>query len=327
MTSVTVSAVVTAHNRRGFLAEAVRSALDSGADEVIVVRNFDGPIEGCEGRYRDLRCDIADTGEKEARGLEVATGDVVAYLDDDDVWEATKVPRIRERFGSDGRLVYFCHAQRAIDRSGQFVHATHREIEGKDPTQFASADRDDLRFLVERVWTGNNSSTVIRRSWALGWVPTLREAGWACDLFWFVAALLGDGGIELSPEPLVRLRLHDQNMSQTRGASSPDEFRRRHAASSTRFARAYDVMSRAVVARRGTGSPFGRFLDQGATAFHFFADLETGTRPRAAAWKAIWHGPGLRQRGVLGTAFVALLSPAEARRLLFRASLRRWELR
>jgi glycosyltransferase involved in cell wall biosynthesis len=325
MNALRVSAVVTAHDRREFLAEAVRSALVSGADEVIVVRNFDGPIEGAEGRYRDLRCDVAETGEKESRGLEAATGDIVAYLDDDDVWEPTKVPRLRERFGADPQLVYFCHAQRAIDREGRWVEATHREISGKDPRRFATSDRDDLRFLVENVWTGNNSSTVLRREWAARWVPTLREAGWACDLFWFVAALLDHRGIELSPEALVRLRMHGQNMSQTRGAS-PEEFRRRHAESSARFARAYEVLARVARERQGSRSGTVRFLSEGAVAFRFYSDLESGMRARASAGRALRRGPGLADRGVLAAALVAVVSPALARRLLYRSSLRRWRL-
>jgi hypothetical protein len=325
MTAVTVSAVVTAHDRREFLADGVRSAIASGADEVLVVRNFDGPIEGAEGRYRQIRCDTADTGAKEAAGLEAATGDVVAYLDDDDVWEEAKVGRLRERFGSDPSLVYFCHAQRTIDREGRLVRATHREISGKDPRRFASADSDDLRELVEHVWPGNNSSTVIRRAWALPWSPTLREAGWACDMFWFVAALVSEGTIELSPEPLVRLRLHTQNMSQTRGAT-PLEFQRRHAQSSERFARAYDVMAGVASARRGPRSRTVRFLREGSIAFRFYADLESNQHVRSSAWRALWAGPGLRDRGVLVSALVAVISPGLARRMLYRSSLRRWRL-
>ena len=173
MPAVRVTAVVTAHDRRQYLAEAVRSALDSGADEVVVVRNFAGPIDGCEGRYRDVPCEIPDTGEKEARGADAATGEVVAFLDDDDVWEPTKVPALREAFGRDPDLVYFCHRQSAIDSQGRPVAASHRELTGKDPTRFRSADHGDLRQLVETVWPGNNSSTALRASTTSG-----RGAGW-----------------------------------------------------------------------------------------------------------------------------------------------------
>jgi len=325
VTAPSVTAVVTAHDRREFLARAVRSALDGGADEVVVVRNFSGPIEGCEGRYRDVPCDIPDTGEKEARGVEASTSDVVGFLDDDDEWEPAKVPRIREVFGRDPGVVYFVHCQRPIDRDGQPVTAVHPEIQGKDPARFAQVDRGDLQRLVDEVWPGNNSSTVVRRGWALEWVGSLRSAGWACDLFWFVAALLSGRELELSGETLVRLRLHERNMSQTRGAT-PEEFRRRHGESSARFARAYDVLTALARVRRGPTAPMTRFLAEGAVAFHFFADLEGGVRPRSAAWRVLWHGPGLRQRGVVGSALVALVTPAGARRLLYRASERRWRL-
>ncbi|MGI0130675.1 MAG: glycosyltransferase [Thermoplasmata archaeon] len=325
MGAPTVSAVVTAHDRRTFLPDAVGSALASGADEVIVVRNFSGPIEGCEGRYRDVPCDVPDTGEKEARGVAAAEGDVVAFLDDDDLWETAKVAAVRERFASRPDLIYFCHRQRPIDVEGRWVDASHPELTGKDPTRFARTDRADLRTLVEEVWPGNNSSTVVSRRWAMGWLPTLRAAGWSCDLFWFVAALLSDGEMELSPTPLVRLRLHDRNMSSTRGAS-PEEFRRRHAEASARFARAYDVLARATGDRRGAGSAMGRYLSESAVAFHFFSDLESGLRPRSAAARALRRGPGLHRSGVVGSALVTLISPAVARRLVYRSSVRRWRL-
>jgi hypothetical protein len=325
MAGPTVSAVVTAQDRRAFLAEAVASALASGADEVVVVRNFSDPIDGVEGRYRDVPCSEAETGVKQAAGLENARCDVVAFLDDDDTWEPEKVPHVRELFGNDPSLVYYCHDQLPVDRAGRPVEARHREWARKDPRRFATWDGDDLRVLFDEIWPGNNSSTVARRDWGLGWTAALREAGWAADRFWFAAALLDRRSVRLEDAPLTHLRLHDLNMSQTRGAS-PEEFRVRHATASARFARSCRTLARIASERAGPDSPIASHFSRAAAEFGFFADLENGHRPRSSALSVLRHGPGKSDRAVTATALVTLVSPSLARRLLYRSSLRRWRL-
>lgn len=325
MSAVRVAAVVTAHDRREFLPLAVRSALDSGVEEVIVVRNFDGPIEGCEGAYRNVPCSVPDTNEKEARGLEASTADVVGFLDDDDLWTSEKVPLLRTRFGEDPDLIYLCNAQRPIDVQGRPVTASHRELADKHPERFSLWDGRDFDLLVRTIWPGNNSSTVVRRSWGAEWLPAFREAGWSADIFWLVAALLSRRQVAIVPDVVTLLRLHDANMSQTRG-STPEQFRARHRTSSERFARSNATLARLSNQRLGPTAPMTAYLTEKAESFRFFADLEAGLRARRAAARALTHRAGRRDRGVFLSALVALASPELARRMLYRSSVRRWSL-
>jgi Glycosyl transferase family 2 len=325
VTSPKISAVITAHDRAGFLASAVHSALDAGVDEVIVVRNFEGPIAQCEGRYRHILCNAPETNEKEARGLEEAQGDVVGFLDDDDLWAPEKAARLRGLFGTDPGLVYYCHAQRPVDAEGRPVRADHREFAAKQPSRFAEWDGRDFDRLVRGIWPGNNSSTVVRRTWATEWLTDFREAGWSADLFWLVAALLSGRRMQIGPEPLTMLRLHDQNMSQTRGSTAA-EFRTRHRTTSERFARSSATLARIASERAGPAASVSKFLARTAEGFRFFAALEAGTRPRRAAGRAILRAAGRANPGVSPIALVSLASPEAARRLLYRSSRRRWSL-
>ena len=320
-----VTAVITAHDRVAFLPRAVRSALQSGADEVIVVRNYSSPIEGCEGQYRDILCTVPDTGEKQCRGIEAAAGDIVAILDDDDLWTPEKVPRVRAVFSEDPTLVYWCHAQTPIDADDRPTQAGHRELAATHPERFPQWDGKDFTDLVRNIWPGNSSSTSLRRTWALEWVAAAREAGWSADLFWLFAAVLSGRRLLITPETLTRLRLHAQNMSHAR-ASTPEEFRERHRIGCERFARANGTMARLSAARTGPDSPMTRYLAHATEGFRFFAALEGGNRPRRAAARALGTGAGRGDRGVLLTALVTLLSPGLARRILYRSSLRRWRL-
>jgi hypothetical protein len=321
-----LTAVITAHDRREYLPAAVESAVGAGADEVIVVRNFSGEIPGQEGRYRDVPCAAAETNEKEALGLEAASGELVGFLDDDDLWTPATGAVLRGSFGARPDLVYLCHGHRPIDAEGRPVAASHPELIEKDPGRFASWDGKDFRRLVRTIWPGNNSSTVVRRSWATDWLPDFRRAGWSADLFWLVAALGSGRSVDILPEPLTLLRLHDRNMSQTRG-STPVDFRRRHRETSERFARSTAVLAELANARTGPTSSMTRYLSEHAEGYRFFAALEAGDRPRRAAWRALRRAGGREDRAVLGTALVALATPAGARRLLYRSGLRRWGLR
>ncbi|HLM90760.1 MAG TPA: glycosyltransferase family 2 protein [Thermoplasmata archaeon] len=326
MNAPTVTAVITAHDRVAFLPYAVRSALDGGADQVVVVRNFTGPIEGCAGRYLDVLCPIPDTAEKQCRGLEAARCEVVSFLDDDDVWTPEKLSRVRTLFGGDPTLLYYDHAQRPIDAEGRPILASHPELAATHPERFDQWDGRDFGELVKTIWPGNSSSTSVRRAWAVDWITAAREAGWSADLFWLVAALLsGRAGVRITPEPLTLLRLHDRNMSHARGAT-PEEFRTRHRIASERFARANGTLARIATERVGPASPMTQYLTRAAEGFRFFAALEAGDRARSAALRALRAGAGKGDRGVRLAAGMALVSPALARRLLFRSSLRRWAL-
>jgi len=314
--------VITAHDRKSFLSAAVRSAIDAGADEVIVVRNFSGPVDGCEGRYRDLPCAVPETNAKEAAGLEVASGDLVGFLDDDDLWAPEKGATLRALFGADPDLVYYCHAQAPIDEAGHDVRDRHPEFGARRPSPETSGSAGDFVRLVTH-WPGNNSSTVVRRDWASGTLGVVREAGWAADLTWFATAALSGRRYRVGPELLTLLRLHLENMSHA-GDSTPEAFRAHHRLSSERFGRATSALARLAAERAGPTSTIGRYLAELAVGYHFLAALEAGEHPRRAAVTALRRGPGLRNRGVTGTALVALASPGLARRLLYRSSQRRW---
>lgn len=326
MTTPTITAVITAHDRVAFLPHAVRSALDAGVDQVVVVRNFTGPIEGCEGRYEDLLCPTPDTAEKQCRVLEAARGEVVCLLDDDDLWTPEKVPRVRALFGESPGLFFYNHAQRPIDAEGRPIQADHPELAGTHPERFDQWDGQDFDELVRAIWPGNCSSISLRRSWAVEWIPAAREAGWSADLFWLCAALMtGRAGVRITPEPLTLLRLHDQNMSHARATSASD-FRTRHRIACERFARANGTLARIAAQRVGPAAPMTQFLHRATEGFRFLAALEAGDRARRAALRALGQGAGRRNRGVRVAALVASVSPALARRLLYRSSLRRWRL-
>ena len=88
-----VSVIMPTRNRDTLLREALASVIanrDARLDlEVLVIDNGRGAETrsiAAEFGARYLRCDIQDIAAARNRGIEVAMGDYVTFLDDDDVW-------------------------------------------------------------------------------------------------------------------------------------------------------------------------------------------------------------------------------------------------
>jgi Glycosyl transferase family 2 len=289
--------VVTAHDptRAKWLGPAVASALASGADEVVVVRPYEGSLGDLDGRFRDVRTSEPTPGGKHADGVAAATGAVVAFLDDDDEWKPEKVGVLREHFGARPDLVLLNHAFDEIDEQGRFVRP------GKPL----------------RGWWTLSSNIAVRREWALPRISVLRDAGWENDEVWATLAQVdAPTGFEVLPQSLTRWRDHAGNISRAH-QDSASSFRAAHARLYPRWVGAEDAMVRFALGRSlPESSPIVTLHRQRKTEFEFLAALETDRSARAAA------AAFLRTRFATGRlrtlARLARISPGLARYALYR---------
>jgi glycosyltransferase involved in cell wall biosynthesis len=107
----TVSVIVPCYNHGRYLAEALNSILDqsSAADEVIVVD--DGSTDdshavaaGFGGRVRLVRQARQGIGGARNAGLPLANGEIIGFLDADDLWPADSLSRRRGALAADGAV-------------------------------------------------------------------------------------------------------------------------------------------------------------------------------------------------------------------------------
>lgn len=116
MTRLTVSVLIPTFNRREQLVSALQSVLRQTrtVDEIVVVD--DGSTDGTREMLDDFTQQYADIpvlvihqenrGPSAARnaGIKAASGELIAFLDDDDVWFPEKTERQLSIFASDPRL-------------------------------------------------------------------------------------------------------------------------------------------------------------------------------------------------------------------------------
>lgn len=274
-----VSVVIPNHDYARYVGQAIESVLAQtyAPVEAIVVDNgsTDGSLavlRAYEGRCRIVAQDDRGQSAARNRGIAESRGEMVAFLDADDVWMPRKLELQMERFAADDSVaLVYCSllvADADLRPTGEIVHAG---VRGDALAEFA-------RWPGRAIVAGGESTAVVRRA-ALERVGTFETSlsisgGW--DLWRRIATYYR---IDVVAEPLV--------------------VNRRHGANLTRRLAAYEADVRAASARM--------FADPGAARIHHmrrrywstldvqFAKswLRAGDLPRAAACLLRAVGGGL----------------------------------
>ncbi len=192
-----LSVVVTAYRRRQFVLEAVRSVLsqqvDRSAYEVIVLKDFvddaiDGALAAEAPTVRVHTEDLRRMGDMIAKGVELARGEVVCFLEDDDRFRPGKLAAVRERFRASPDLAYLRNAYGGIDVEGRPI-ASWARLRPPPPRSTEISPRGANLAFVFRYGVAINLSTMaVRRAVALPWLDLLRRVPASPDLFVFVLA-------------------------------------------------------------------------------------------------------------------------------------------
>jgi hypothetical protein len=249
-----ISVIVTAYNRRRYLPFALRSleaqTLPRDKFEVIVVKNFDDKDSDdiiSRNGWKEVYNDESYQGKFYLAGLEEVSGEVVTFLDDDDVYVPERLEAIYKAFTSYDRLVYFHNSWAVIDENGNVLErpppflSISKNLVGGSPIVI---DVDRLRGLAKRYNVSvadlvlkvrveadfNSSSVAVRRPVLEPHVQLLKRLPIGIDGFVFVSSLKAGGLMYFTDERLTLYRVHGESwtfMSVAKG--SKKEMQLRHA--------------------------------------------------------------------------------------------------
>lgn len=206
----TVSAVIPVHNGATYVAQAIESVLVQTHAPVECIVVNDGSIDDTEEVVRQFGRSVTHVPQSQAgvsvarnRGVRIATGDYVAFLDHDDVWYPEKLERQLAKLQTEGAVLALC-AVEVIDAAGKTLSIKRL---------WARADLVTGMLLFDGTETVSCSSTGVMRRDAFhslgGFDPLL---GMSADWDLLLRALL-HGGVSYVDEPLARYRVHRTNMS------------------------------------------------------------------------------------------------------------------
>lgn len=202
-----VSVVITTYNRPNLLPRAVESVREQSYEnvEIIVVDDCsETPAASVLEDGPDLRVvrHEENQGANAARntGIRESSGEFVAFLDDDDTWDPSKLARQVEAFDDGVVMVYT--GSRSITDDGEVISRFRPKMRGDVTTD-----------LFAGVHIGGFSLVMVRRS-AIDDAGTLDERfpSWQ-DREWYVRLSLV-GEFEYVDAPLVTHRSPDDQISR-----------------------------------------------------------------------------------------------------------------
>lgn len=220
-----ISVIVCAHNRKEFLQDAVQSAINQSLPrenyEIIVVKNFEDDIIDKflnENGIINIISQAQNLSNKQAVGIRKSKGDVICFLDDDDLFENEKLKRVTFEFSREKRLSFLHNGMIFIDTKGREVARGNSFVEiSYDSSNF---HKRVIQSLLSQMASYNPSSMSLSRELAHKYLDQLDETFREVDTFWFGSALDLGGKILAIPDYLTKYRRHEGGLSR---ASDPSK--------------------------------------------------------------------------------------------------------
>ena len=228
-----VSIIITVYNLEHYIEEALQSAINQTYKnlEILVVDDCSSDnSKKIIQKYKDyiqyIRLD-KNVGVLLAtcEGLKAASGDIITFLDGDDIWHTDKVQEIVNLYEQDNDYVLISHDYEYIDENGKKIYpkddtqvVLHKLADECDLEEINKIMRSDIKIPQERVWLGSAFSINAKKFCVkdfLNWVetipnPTLVYQDWPLATFIMAS---NDGKFGYVNKKLFQYRLHQSNYS------------------------------------------------------------------------------------------------------------------
>jgi hypothetical protein len=217
-----ISIIVAAHLRQEYIVEAVRSVVGSGLApdqlDIVVTKGYRSPEQDEELRKLGARVyfdyDVG-VGLQLWRAISLTRAPLVAFLDDDDQFEPTRLDHVISIFGDHPEIGFYHNRLKLIDLDGRSVSSTLYGAMERDAwldrtgplTRLSGKNSSDARVLRRCHPWFNTSSMVIRKELLRGrFGQFLETAHHAPDVRLYLIAILSGAGIYLDDRRLTRYR-------------------------------------------------------------------------------------------------------------------------
>jgi len=214
-----ISVIITAYNRKEFLLDAFNSALNQTLSrdkyEIIVTKNFtydkiDNYIKKNGGKL--VFFEEGSIGEQIADALKYAKGQVICFLDDDDLFDKEKLHYIYNIFSKNANFGYMHNSEYFINENKKKVNTKINMYEKNKSLVLMNKDKRILKLIkVEQDYNPifNMSSIAIRKNLLINYLKYLKNLKTNQDGFMYFCALNSDFDLYFTNKKLTYYRLHN----------------------------------------------------------------------------------------------------------------------
>lgn len=209
-----ISLIITAYNRKEYILESIKSALNQTLNkkffEVIVIKNYEDPIIDEFIKENNIKMFISDgiEGEYTYLALKMAEGEIISFLDDDDIMNETRLERVFEIF-RDNKIGYY-HNNFEVIMDNKIIRS--KLINSPNYSSFRITNRNKLGYVYKvdkRQLYLNNSCISIRKEILNSKRGALRYQNANIDRFIFISAMLSDLELYFDNFVLTSYRIHN----------------------------------------------------------------------------------------------------------------------
>jgi hypothetical protein len=221
-----LSVIITADVRKEFLVSAVESVLtqDLGRSsfDVTVVKGFEDPAIDdflASRSIRTVNFRHPNMGASLMAGIRGTTGEVISFLEDDDLWKPGKLRSVAHAFAEKG-VVYYKDAHEPIDESGKALASSgYTRPRTRISVTNLKTDSRAIRSVLQARGDINLSSTSVSRSLLVrSEANALPLISAGPDWFMFYLALVSEGRMIFDNRALTFYRIHQSTVNPVNSA-------------------------------------------------------------------------------------------------------------
>lgn len=223
MSSLPISVIVTAHDRKQYLLEAIDSinkqTLSKEKFEVIIIKNYsDKTIDTFSQRFGYKNIVMGGTiGEKVAVGIRESKGFIITFLQDDDLFLPNRLEYIYTTFSQDCNIKYFHNGFSIIDEKSKQKQSRFYFVQPtRDYLLKVQCDKKHsiLSKMLKRGLDFNLSSMAVSDSILKENLNVISNSMYSIDSIILLVSLARDNGILLSKNILTMYRFHESVSTQ-----------------------------------------------------------------------------------------------------------------
>ncbi|MCL4334997.1 MAG: glycosyltransferase family 2 protein [Candidatus Thermoplasmatota archaeon] len=220
--TVLLSVIVMAYNRKQYLLDALKSVINQDypreSYEVIVSKNYaDSDVDKFiqDNGMKSLTVGNVSQGEQLAIALNVAQGDIICLLDDDDEFTAKKLSTVERVFSEQRDLIYL-HNEYKTKRNENLISKYKYKHLRKDLVVNAMTFSDYSKILRFGFLT-NNSSISFKKCALLSHLDLIRKFNSRLDFTIFMLVMNQKGKMGFIGDCLTIYRIHESETHKMKG--------------------------------------------------------------------------------------------------------------